>query len=622
MNQLSPLETTRLGTRDVTVRFEADGEVFLQHPEPLEPFPVRFTERLEKWASEAPDRTFLAERDGTGWRRLSFSEALARIEAIGQALIQRGFNAQTPVMTLSVNSIDHALVALACLHVGIPSAPVSLGYATLSTDFERLSHAVEKLRPAMVFTHDANVFAKALSSVLPPDVEIVVSKGTVPDRTVTPFQSLLETVPGEEMVAARDAVTGDTVARLIFTSGSSSLPKAVINTHRMLASNQQMHAQVWSFLQDTPPVLADWAPWNHTAGVNVALGVAVYFGGTLYIDDGRATSKEIFRTVENAAEVHPTVFFGVPLVYQLITPILKANPALREGFFKNLQMLFYAGGVLSDSVWKDLREMMVETRGGHIYTNGGYGATEMAPSLLLCAWDVGRPGIVGLPVPGVSVKLAPVSDKLEVRVKGPSVTPGYWGNDEATSKAFDEDGWYCTGDAVRFADREKPIEGLIYDGRLSENFKLNTGTWVSVATLRAQAVKYLEPIIADAVVVGHGENEVGLVLFPILEACRRLPGCEGASDLPELFRCRAFREKVQAGLEELSRQGTSATTRITRAVLIPEAPSGMEITDKKTLSFNGVITKRSDFIRALYAGEQGDSLFYSSAALLPVQAET
>lgn len=604
----------RLGTRDVLIERRPNGEILLRNPEPLKPYPVRFTERLEKWAAESPDRVFLAERQGLDWRTITFKDALANIEAIGEALISRGLNGESPLMILAINSIDHALVALACMHVGVPSAPVSLGYATLSTDFGRLAHAVEKVQPTLVFTSDAAQFAAALSTVLPDTMEIIASAGTIPGRKVTPISDLKAAVPGPGMAAARDAVTGDTVARLIFTSGSSSLPKAVINTHRMLVSNQQMHAQVWRFLEDTPPILADWAPWNHTAGANVALGVTVYFGGSLYIDDGRATPKEISRTVQNAAEVRPTVFFGVPLVYQLIAPILRSDPKLRTGFFGRLQMMFYAGGMIADGLWDDLRSMMVETRGDHIYTCGGYGATEMSPSVLLSSWDAGRPGIVGLPVPGISLKLTPVDGKLEVRVKGPSVTPGYWRSEEATAKAFDEDGWFCTGDAVRFKDPERPLEGLLYDGRLSENFKLSTGTWVGVADLRVLAVKHLEPLIGDAVIVGHGENEIGLVLFPILEAGRRLPGCEDVATLSDLVARPQFREEMQRRLEGLSKTGTSATTRITRALLIPEIPSGIELTDKNTLSFSGVMNRRAADIRALYSGDAGDRFLYSEAA--------
>jgi len=593
------------------IEVSSGGETILRNPEPLGPYPTRFTERLEKWAAEAPDRVFLAERDGSGWRTITYREALAKVESIGQALLERGYDAHTPIMTLSINSIDHALVALACMHVGIPSAPVSIGYVTLSADFDRFTHALERVGPAALYTHDASAFAAALKAVVPESVEIIATRGHLEGRRVTPLAELASRTPGEEMARARDAVIGDTVARLIFTSGSSSLPKAVINTHRMLSANQQMHAQVWRFLEDTPPVLADWAPWNHTAGANVALGVTVYFGGTLFIDDGRATPKEIRRTVQNAAEARPTIFFGVPLVYQLMAPILKSAPALRRGFFERLQMLFYAGGLIPDGVWNDLRSMMVEIRGEPVYTCGGYGATEMAPSLLLTSWDAGRPGIVGLPVPGVQVKLTPVGGKLEVRVKGPSVTPGYWRNEEATRAAFDEDGWYCTGDAVRFADPENPLEGLVYDVRLSENFKLTTGTWVAVAPLRREAVKHLEPLIGDAVVVGHGENEIGLVLFPILDAGRQLPGCEDAADLPTLLERPAFREAFQSRLDRLCAVGTSATTRITRALLIPETPSGIEITDKNTLSFSGVIQKRQAEIRALYANTIGKQFFYA-----------
>lgn len=611
---------TRLGTREVRVERGPAGEIFLQHPEPLRPYPQRLTERLEKWAREAPDRVFLAERHEDGWETIGFGDALARIEAIGQSLLDRGLDGTTPVMTLATNCIDHALVALACIHVGIPSAPVSVSYARLSSDFERMAHAVDTIRPAALYTHDAELFGPSIMATVPDSVEIIASRGTMTGRPVTPLDDLKAATPGPAMAAARDAVTGDTVARLIFTSGSSSAPKAVINTHRMLAANQQMHAQVWCYLEDTPPVLVDWAPWNHTAGANVALGVALYFGGSLYIDDGRATPTEIVRTAENIAEIRPTAYFGVPVVYQLLAPLLKSDPRLREGFFGRLQMMMYAGGSIADGAWADLRAMMVETRGAPVYTTAGYGASELAPSLFLCAWDTGRPGIVGLPVPGVQVKLTPVGDKLEVRAKGPSITPGYWRNEDATRKAFDADGWYCTGDAVRFVDAERPLEGLVYDGRLSENFKLATGTWVSVAPLRAQAVIAFEPYITDAVIVGHGEGEIGLVLFPVLEACRTIPGCEDAVDLAELVGRRAFRDVMQQRLEALCERGNSTTTRVTRALLVDEEPSGIEITDKRTLSFNAVMRKRAADIAALHAGAEGAHFLYASAARLPQPA--
>lgn len=607
--------TVRLGTRDLVIEHRPSGEIILQNAEPLEKYPDRFTAMLEHWAAIDPDRLYLAERNGQGWNRLSYAQVLAQVEAVAQALLNRGLGAETPVMILSGNSLDHAVVALAAMHVGVPYAPVSTGYALLSTDYARLEHAWRTLSPGLVFTNDASVFGTALAAVVPADIEIVASRGQIPGRHITPMRDLLGTPVTPDVASAAMRVTADTVAKILFTSGSSSMPKGVINTNRMISANQRMQGQAWRFLEDTPPIILDWAPWNHTLGANGVFGLPLFFGGTLYIDDGKPTPEGINRMAENIAEVGPTVFFGVPVVYQLLLPVLARNPALRRGFFERLQMIFYAGATLPLPTWSELQRQIASECETPPFVTSALGATETAPTLLTCTWNAGKPGVLGLPMPGVTVKLAPRGEQFEIRVKGPSITTGYWRNTEATAKAYDAEGWFCMGDAVRFDDPTRPEQGLVYDGRLSENFKLATGTWVIVAPLRTKAVGLFSPLVADVVITGHGQSEVGLVLFPILEACRELLGCEEAETHADLLDLPAFHEAIQSRLETLNRDGNSSTTRVTRAVVIEQEPSSIEFTDKKTLSFASVLAVRKAEIEALYRYEKGNRFYYANSRM-------
>lgn len=607
-------EDIRLGARDFTIERCPDGDILIGNSEPLEDYPERFTERLEYWAAVDPGRIFIAEREGDGWRSLSYGEVLAQVEAVAQGLLDMGLGPEHPLMILSHNSIDHAILALAAMHVGIPYAPVSTGYVTLSSDYQRLAHVVRTIGPGLVFVTDADAFGPALAMTLPKETAIAASFGTVAGREVVPIADLKRTVPTAAVAEAKARVSGDSVGKILFTSGSSALPKGVINTHRMLSSNQRMQGQAWRFVEDSPPIILEWAPWNHTLGSNSVFGLALFYGGTIYLDDGKITPDGIARTAENIALVRPTAFFGVPVVYQLLMPYLKEDARIRDAMFERLQILFYAGANLSDSLWRDLRAAMIAARGRPVLTVSALGATETGPTMTTCSWDAGQPGIVGMPVAGVRLKLTAAGDRLELRVKGPSITPGYWRDAEATAKAFDEDGWYRMGDAVRFVDENAPEKGLAYDGRLSENFKLATGTWVTVAPLREQVISSFAPLIGDAVIVGHSEFEVGALMFPILKRCRTLPGCGEAGSLEEMLALPAFREEIQGRLDALSAQGNSSTTRITRVVLIPEEPTGLELTDKQTLSYAAVLRQREADVVGLYRGEIAPRFFYSPAA--------
>lgn len=609
----------RPGGRDLQIERRPSGEIILQNAEPLENYPERFTAMLEHWATLDPDRPYLAERDGQDWNRLSYAQVLARVESVGQALLDRGLGAETPILILSANSLDYALMALAAMHVGVPYSPVSTGYALLTTDYARLEHAWRTLGPGLVFTNDADVFGAALDATVPAGIEIVATRGTIPGRSVTPMQDLLATPVTPDVAAAKARVTADTVAKILFTSGSSSMPKGVINTNRMISANQRMHGQAWRFLDETPPVILDWAPWNHTLGANTVFGLPLFFGGTLYIDDGKPTPDGIARMAENIADVRPTVFFGVPVVYQLLLPLLARDAALRHGFFARLQMIFYAGANLPRPAWEELQRLIAAECETPPLVTAALGATETAPTLLTCSWNAGKQGILGLPVAGVTLKLTPFGDLYEVRVKGPSITPGYWRDPSATAKAYDADGWYCMGDAVRFDDPAHPEMGLVYDGRLSENFKLATGTWVVVAPLRSSAIEAFAPLVADVVITGHSETEVGLVIFPILKACRDLPGCENAETHDDLLALPAFRAAIQQRLDALNRQGNSSTTRVTRISVISADPTGIELTDKKTLSFAAVLNSRKAEVAALYRGETGPQFFYAQSGRASVE---
>jgi len=577
----APVRKVPLGPADVQCERRPDGSFRVRSPHALAPFTARLTERLVHWAKAAPERAFIAQREANGaWRDLRYAEAYARVRAIGQAMLDRGLSAEKPLAILSENDIEHALLALACMHVGVAYVPVSSAYSLVSTDHAKLKYVFSLLTPGLVYASDGARFAKAIAAAVPPGTEVVTG-----DR----FASL-ETAPGAAVDDAHARTGPDTIAKFLLTSGSTGQPKAVINTQRMLCSNQQMIAQSLPSLATVPPVLVDWLPWNHTAGGNHNLGLVLCHGGTLYIDEGKPIPGLIERTVHNLREIAPTIYISVPRGYEALLPFLREDAQLRRTFFSRLQLLQYAAAVLPQPIWQAYEELAMQTCGERILWITGYGATETSPSAMYTSRGAARAGAVGLPLDGLELKLAPVADKLEARFKGPNVTPGYWRASELTKAAFDEEGYYRTGDALRFLDPQDPAQGFEFDGRTTEDFKLTTGTWVSVGPLRAKINTACSPFVQDVVITGHDHDRLGALVFPNVVVCREM-------SLAEL------RARLQPIFAELARASTGSSTRIARAMIMETPPSidASEVTDKGSINQRAVLKNRAALVEALYA---------------------
>ncbi|MGE3162868.1 MAG: feruloyl-CoA synthase [Burkholderiales bacterium] len=565
----APLRRVPLGAADVEVMHRDDGVVYLRSPHALGPWPRNLTERLERWARERPDHVLAAQRDPEGgWCRLSYAEAYRRARRAGAALLARGLSAERPLAILSENSLEHLILMLGALHAGVPCAPVSPAYSLLSADYGRLRDVLALATPGLVWASDEARFAKAVAAA-------------VPKGTAVLYGSVPESEPGERVDAAHARTGPDTIAKFLFTSGSTGRPKAVINTQGMWCANQQMLAQSLPYLAEVPPVLVDWLPWHHTAGGNHNIGIVLYNGGTLYIDEGRPVPGLIETTVRNLREVAPTIYFNVPRGYEALLPYLQGDETLRRTFFSRLGILQYAAAVLPQPVWKAYEELAVQTCGERILWITGYGATETAPFVMSTNRGARRAGPVGLPVDGVEMKLAPVNDKLEARFRGAAITPGYWREPGLTRAAFDEEGYFRTGDAMRFADPRDPAQGLEFDGRIAEDFKLTTGTWVSVGALRARIVAAGNPWVQDAVIAGHDRDDVCALVIP---------------------RAGVKNPDLQGLLDALAAQSTGSSNRVARAVLLegPLSIDAGEITDKGSVNQRAVLRARADLVERLY----------------------
>jgi feruloyl-CoA synthase len=598
-----------LGNPEIAA-YQVDGTWHVDAVTPLDPVPARFTDRLVEGAQKHPDRTLVARRGPDGeWIRLSYADVLGRVRRIGQALLDRGFCAERPLAILSGNDLEHFQLALGAMYAGIPYSPLSPAYSLVATDPAKLADLIAQLTPGALFACDGTAFARAVAAVMPPDAELILARGEVPGHKATRFDELLETVPST--IDARNAEVGSsTIAKFLFTSGSTKKPKAVITTHGMLTSNQQMLLQTFPFFAKEPPVLLDWLPWNHTFGGSHNVGIVLYNGGTLYIDDGRPTPRDFGATLRNLGEIAPTVYFNIPAGWEMLTEALETDAALAKNFFSRVKLFFCAGAGLSQSAWERLDKVALACCGESIRIMTGLGMTETSPSCTFGTGPIVRAGYVGVPAPGCKVKLVPVGDKLEARFSGPHVTPGYWRAPHLTAEAFDEDGYYCTGDALRFFDDSHPELGFMFDGRIAEDFKLSSGTFVSVGPLRARVISMGAPYVQDAVVTGLNRPVIGLMVFPRMDHCRELAGLAPAATAAEVLASSPVRAFFQQLLVELNRDASGSSKRVDRLLLLAEPPSidHREQTDKGSINQAAVLLRRAALVDAMYDGSEAQTI--------------
>jgi feruloyl-CoA synthase len=600
----APLRPISFGDPAVSIERRDDGTIYLRPKIALGDYPPRLTDRLHHWARAESDRIFMAERDGGGaWRQISFAQLLSATRRVASGLLARGLSAERPVVILSGNSIDHALIAFGALYAGIPFCPVSPAYSLVSKDFGKLGYLTKLLTPGLVFTDDAARFADALSANVPDKTEIVASHGGVPGRDMTMLAELLATPEHPGLDAAHDAIGPNSIAKFLLTSGSTGNPKAVINTQRMICANQVMLRETLSFLKDEPPVIVDWLPWNHTFGGNHNIGLTLYNGGSMYLDAGKPMPGGIEETVRNLREISPTVYFNVPKGYESLLPYLRDDKALRAKFFQRLHAMFFSGAALSPYVWNSLDELAVQETGFRVPMLTGLGATETAPFFMSVKPATSRSGHVGLPVSGNDAKLVPNNGKLEVRAKGPNVTPGYWRQGELTAAAFDDEGFYKFGDALKPVDPNDFNAGFDFDGRIVEDFKLASGTWVSVGPLRARFVAACAPLVRDVVISGINRDEVSALVVLDCDGCRLINPALPFDDIAATAHDPLIRDAFRERLTKFLATSTGSSTRIARAILLdtPLSIDRGEVTDKGSINQRAVLDARAGLIDELYS---------------------
>lgn len=577
----------------VLVERRPDGATLLRSPVALEAFPRTLGERLAYWAAAAPERVFLGERRGAGWHEVSYGTAMATILALAQGMIDRGLGPARPLAILSDNGVDAALLMLAAMHVGAPVAMVSPAYSLMSQDLVKVRSIAARVAPALVYASDER-YRRAIAAIAAPGREALVGAEAV---------AALATTPGPEVAAMHAATGPDTVAKILFTSGSTGAPKGVINTQRMLCANQQAIAQLWPFLGRRAPRLCDWLPWNHTFGGNHNFDMVVFHGGSLYVDDGRPAPGLCERTVENLRMISPTLYFNVPRGFDVLLPFLEEDAELRGRFFADLDLIFYAAAALPAPLWRRLWAVSERALGRRVFLTSAWGTTETAPLVTSVHYPIDAPGVIGLPAPGAELKLVPAAGKEELRVRAPWVTPGYLGEAELTAAAFDEEGFYKTGDAGALVDPARPELGLRFAGRIAEDFKLTSGTWVHVGPLRVEVIAAAAPLVQDAVITGEGREALGALVFVNPAAARAIAG-EGA-EAGALGSSSSLREHLAAGLRAHNERCPQSSQRIARALILAEPPAidAGEITDKGYLNQRAVLGRRAAEVERLYAAE-------------------
>jgi len=588
---------------DVDLRRRPDGSWLMRSVDPLALYDHRVGDWLDFWASHAPERPFIVEQANPGERAVRYAEARDEALALAEGMLGCGLGPERPLAILAANGIDHALVMLAALYVGIPIAPIAPAYALQTTDYSKLSHAFRLLTPGMVVVDDGALYHSALEHALHPSVPVIALRNSSAAHSVGDLDSLRGDGQRKAAVAAAAfKVSRDTIAKFLFTSGSTGMPKAVINTHGMICANSQMKRQVAPCLADEPPVMVDWAPWNHTAGGNSNFSIILHNGGTLYIDPGKPTPALFNASLELLRRVSPTIYFNVPRGYELLIPYLAADPVLREHFFRRLQFLWYAAASMQPATWFELERLAVQAVGHRILTVSGLGMTETAPIALFGNEHATGPGVVGVPVAGVELKLMPHDDCFEVRYRGPNVTPGYWRDPKATEAAFDEEGFFRSGDLLSFIDPQRPRAGLRFDGRINEDFKLTSGTKVGAGKLRLDALDALRPLVYEVVVVGADRDDVRVLIFPEWDICASAVGLDRAATPAEIASNQALREIFQQRLAKLAAAGTGSSNRIVAALLVavPPSKSAGELTEKGTVNTRVLLRNRPELLNVLF----------------------
>ena len=609
--------TPKFAPAEVDVECLHGGGFVLRSPVKLESCAANLCWYLVDWAEKAPERTFLAERTGTGaWRTITYGEALVSVRSLAEALSAHGVTPDRPVMILSENSIENGLLQLAAMFAGLPVSPVSPAYSLMSRDFGKLRHVFELVRPKLVFASNGKRYEDALTALQLDDLTVVVKEEAPVGIEATPIEELLATRPTPAVDEAFSSVRPETIAKILFTSGSTGMPKGVINTHRMMCSNQQAIVQIWPFITRRPPVLVDWLPWNHTFGGNHNFNMILRNGGTLYIDAGKPLPGMFETTIANLHEIAPTIYFNVPRGFQMLAPCLEQDAKFRDHFFSNLDTIFYAAAALPQDLWARIEDLSIAALGRKIAMTSAWGLTESAPLATDVHFPITQAGVIGLPIPGTELKMLPCAGKLELRLRGPNITPGYFKRDDLTEEAFDDEGFYRTGDAGRFADPDDPTKGILFDGRVAEDFKLLTGSWVSTGMLRVAAISACNEIIQDAVVTGHDRDDIGLLIIPNLTGMAKIAGFSTDTAFEQLIDNEIVRQRLRDELAAYNSRNPASSTRIARVLLLSEPLNidAGEITDKGYVNQRAVLERRNHLVERLYSDDAEVILIDKGAA--------